>query len=84
MLLNYYQLSSAIYFNLTAVLLLATCIKKVWLACVVTGYLWVAISDFEISLVFPWSMTPLGMNVKLSGDSSPRALSHGVCYVIVD
>ena len=31
----------------------------------------VAISDLEISLVFPRSMTLVYMNVRLSGDSSP-------------
>ena len=44
---------------------------------------WVAITDLQISPVFPWNLSQWDINVWVSEGNSPRALSNGACNVIV-
>ena len=44
----------------------------------------VAILDLQISPIFLRSISQWDINLRVSEDSSPRALSNGACNVIVD
>ena len=44
----------------------------------------VAISNVQISLIFPGLEFLVRTNVRVSGDSARRALSNGVCNTIYD
>ena len=44
----------------------------------------VAISNVQISLIFPGLEFLVRTNVRVSGDSARRALSNGVCNAIYD